>query len=364
LQGLDFNLHIDGSYGGYFTTILKDTSKPRETMTRSIPPISLNEYAVSHFEYIKFADSISIDPHKAGYIPYAAGAILYRNYLQKRVLSFTGVYIGESVIPSVGLSSIEGSKAGATAVSVYLSHKCIPLDKTGNGKLLGLTMFNTKIFYAKLIDIENRKDKSGKPIPFKVVCMPRQPAERNSKTNETVQKEKEIILKEVARVDNKDLSRRLQQDGKFEKWFTELGPDENVLCYAFNFWDEATGTWNTSLKAMNKLNSEMYKLHSLTEGYDMTSNSIQDIDLVLTKTIVKAQFPNQQIYDSFILRAEVKDDEEHQVFFLRSALVNPWLSETSNGCFFDTLIDVLIKTATKIIQNTTKENIPQSGFMF
>ena len=40
----------------------------------------------------------------------------------------------------------------------------------------------------------------------------------------------------------------LVQDPSVGKYYYEVGPDLNIVCYCVNFIDETTGTWNTSLK--------------------------------------------------------------------------------------------------------------------
>ena len=65
-------------------------------------------------------DSVTIDPHKAGYIPYAAGGLCYRNQAQRNLVAFQApeVYHGESLDANMGIYGVEGSKPGAAAAVV------------------------------------------------------------------------------------------------------------------------------------------------------------------------------------------------------------------------------------------------------
>ena len=69
-------------------------------------------------------DKVTIDPHKTGLCHYPAGALAYRNGKMKSftTLKSPEVYHGEDTI-SVGVYGLEGSKPGAAAVGVLLSHR-------------------------------------------------------------------------------------------------------------------------------------------------------------------------------------------------------------------------------------------------
>jgi glutamate/tyrosine decarboxylase-like PLP-dependent enzyme len=78
---------------------------------------------------IRLADSITIDPHKTGLIPYPAGGLCYRNGSMRNFVTLTApvVFRGDSD-PNIGVYGIEGSKPGATAVACLLSHRVIGKD--------------------------------------------------------------------------------------------------------------------------------------------------------------------------------------------------------------------------------------------
>ncbi|MDF5723112.1 MAG: hypothetical protein PUP91_22085 [Rhizonema sp. PD37] len=72
---------------------------------------------------------------------------------------------------SMRYQGLEGSKPGAAAASVYLSHKVIRPTKSGYGKIIGKSLFNCKKLYARLLCMARPEDR------FIVVPVPRLPAE-------------------------------------------------------------------------------------------------------------------------------------------------------------------------------------------
>ena len=92
-------------------------------------PVKVNLQAMA------YTDSITVDPHKTGLIPYPAGGLCYRNGSMRGFVTLTApvVFHGESD-PNIGVFGIEGSKPGAAAIATLLSHRVIGLDKNGYGR--------------------------------------------------------------------------------------------------------------------------------------------------------------------------------------------------------------------------------------
>lgn len=144
-KGLYFHFHIDGAYGGYFVSML------REKGTRWN---SFSQYVDDQLSVFKLSDSITFDPHKTGYVPYTCGGIIYRNHRLRDNLSFSAPYIYTGSEPNMSIYGVEGSKPGSAVTSVYLSLQVLPLVRAGHGELLERTMMNTKIFTACLYRIK------------------------------------------------------------------------------------------------------------------------------------------------------------------------------------------------------------------
>jgi glutamate/tyrosine decarboxylase-like PLP-dependent enzyme len=172
-RGLTFALHLDAAWGGYFASMLRPrrprthrpTANRRDSTT--CPAWSLSDHVRRQFAHLAEADTITVDPHKAGFIPYPAGALCYRNKEMIFLVSQTSpVVYHDGEAPTVGVYGVEGSKPGAAAVGVALSHATIPPDTRGYGRLLGRCVFNAKRFYAALTTLaEPRRRLHLDPLP-------------------------------------------------------------------------------------------------------------------------------------------------------------------------------------------------------
>jgi glutamate/tyrosine decarboxylase-like PLP-dependent enzyme len=136
--GLAFHLHSDACYGGYAAAITRRADGSRRTAADGGWPGA--EWLASVTALAR-ADSVSIDPHKLGYVPYPAGALLLRDGRARALVAVDPPYLatgadhdGEEQF--LGRWILEGSKPGAAAAAVWLSHRVIPLDERGYGHLI------------------------------------------------------------------------------------------------------------------------------------------------------------------------------------------------------------------------------------
>ena len=80
-RGLAFYHHCDAAWGGYIRTLFFDEQgNPVETPSaiREITQTWPSDEVFESFSAIHHADSMTIDPHKLGYVPYPCGAIVFR----------------------------------------------------------------------------------------------------------------------------------------------------------------------------------------------------------------------------------------------------------------------------------------------
>ena len=150
-EGIGFYLHVDAAYGGYARSLVLDEEGqviPYEDLRRvhrehgvfqeDVEYLSQDVYRA--FVGIDQADSVTVDPHKMGYVPYAAGGIAIRDIRMRDVISYFASYVMERTadVPTMlGSYILEGSKAGATAAAVWTCHRILPLNVSGYGKLIG-----------------------------------------------------------------------------------------------------------------------------------------------------------------------------------------------------------------------------------
>lgn len=118
--------HVDAAYGGFFRTLVH---RPGDE--------GIGARARSSLEAIKRADSITIDPHKLGYVPYACGAFLTADAQRYAVSSFDAPYLDRPELgPGKWASTLEGSRSAAGAAATWLTAETLGFDENGLGSLL------------------------------------------------------------------------------------------------------------------------------------------------------------------------------------------------------------------------------------
>lgn len=171
--GVTFHLHSDACYGGYAASLLSDAEGGRKDaaqIRRDIDAAFPSDELVASLAALARADSITIDPHKLGYVPYPAGAILFKDRRARDLVAIDPPYL----LPTKGLDSaedlflgrfiFEGSKPGAAAAAVWMSHKVLPLDERGYGYLISRTMLGARKLHAEL--------RAADFSPFRIVLLP------------------------------------------------------------------------------------------------------------------------------------------------------------------------------------------------
>ncbi|ENQ3077454.1 tyrosine decarboxylase [Bacillus cereus] len=160
-EGIYFYIHIDAAYGGYARSIfldernefiewdqLEEVYEKHNIFTEKCE--WLTEEIHHSFKAMNQAETITIDPHKMGYIPYSAGGIVIKDTRMRDVISYFATYVfekGADIPALLGAYMLEGSKAGATAAAVWTAHKVLPLNVTGYGKLIGASIEGAYRFY-------------------------------------------------------------------------------------------------------------------------------------------------------------------------------------------------------------------------
>ena len=157
--GVTFHIHSDACYGGYAASLTRspDGSRHSATELRRIcsgaywPSDQWLDSVVALAE----ADSVSIDPHKMGYVPYPAGAFLLKDKRGRELVATDPPYLSvttdrEGEQPVIGRFIFEGSKPGASAAAVWINHRTIPLNSEGHGRIIASTMRAARKLHAFL----------------------------------------------------------------------------------------------------------------------------------------------------------------------------------------------------------------------
>lgn len=153
-EGIYFYLHVDAAYGGYARSLF--LNKDNEFVEYNDLAAMHKEYGIFHypvkisedvyrgFKAIQDAESVTVDPHKMGYVPYAAGGIAIKHKDMRNIISYFASYVFEESTVSapdlLGAYILEGSKAGATAAAVWTAHQILPLNVEGYGQLVASTV--------------------------------------------------------------------------------------------------------------------------------------------------------------------------------------------------------------------------------
>ncbi|MEM1347452.1 MAG: pyridoxal-dependent decarboxylase, partial [Myxococcota bacterium] len=301
-RGLDAAIHVDAAWGGYLTTMFRQPNGevyPREVMRK------LFHYFPSQTVYDAFTslgrtDSITIDPHKLGYIPYAAGAYVARHDGMLDFVTQRAAYVfdiaeerdAEHTHRSIGQATLEGSRAGAAVAAAYVTHRVLPLHGEAFGKILRHTVASCEYFFDALGEWRSRLD------PYVTVTTP-------------------------------------------------IPPDSNLICLAIN------PRPNTSLKRMNAFGRELYAKLDVDPKVP-----IQQRDFIASYTsLLHANLDeawSTRILDALgivpgalVARPKAEHEDDH-VFILRHTLMNPWLMSAPHGTNF---IDLYLDTLAALIED-------------
>jgi tyrosine decarboxylase len=172
--GVTFHVHSDACYGGYAAAVTRraDGSRRPGPEIRASTGIDWPSDAwVTAMEALSRADSVTVDPHKMGYVPYSAGAILVRDGRARQLVATDPPYLSpgdavEDPARFLGRYILEGSKPGAAAAAVWLSHKVLPLDERGYGYLIERTAVGARRLHAAIAGA------GGTLAPFRTVMLP------------------------------------------------------------------------------------------------------------------------------------------------------------------------------------------------
>jgi len=134
----DFDIwhHIDAAYGGFLCSMLHGNK-----------PNVLGVNCSKALEAIPRAHSVTIDPHKLGYVPYACGAIITRDQQSYAVSGFEAPYLERQPdMPDKWSTTLEGSRSAAGAAASWLTGKTLGFDGDGLGRIIANTILAARTF--------------------------------------------------------------------------------------------------------------------------------------------------------------------------------------------------------------------------
>jgi hypothetical protein len=273
----------------------------------------------------------------------------------RNLVSFAApvVYHG-GIDPTVGIYGVEGSKPGAAAAGVYLSHRVIPTDASGYGKILGKCFWNSKRLYAEVVTMAKEEH------PFVVVPVQRLPAEKQGKSPGEIQQQlNEIYLDMVKRESNEDLLEWFSVNPKSWQLFQEMGSDQIIITYAFNF-KRNDNNLNTDINLCNQLNFEIFNKLSLHDyAVKKKYGKVPDTKMFVTQSSFDVDSYGQDFVDNYARRLGLDQTPGASISFLISTTQNPWITNTEQGNFIPKVVDVLRETVIECI-DIIKEKYPNA----
>ncbi|KAH9946373.1 PLP-dependent transferase [Epithele typhae] len=337
-KGLSFIVHADAAWGGYFASMIRDEpplaghepmeGTPREDPPREfVPSMTMRRSSITQFEALCGADSITIDPHKAGYVPYPAGGLCYKDGRMRYLLTWSAPYLAQNTEgESIGIYGIEGSKPGAPAVACYLHNTITGLHKNGHGALLGEATFTCRRFashWSAMSDDET-------PFIVEPFNALKDPSEKQfirerifGKTNE------EIVADKVA----------------FQCLCT-LGSDLNINAFACNF--RIDGRVNDDVEEANYLNKRVFDRLSITRPHI----DPKTVPLFLTATTFALEDYGECVVD-FQRRLGLETESGQDLFLLRNVVMSPFQSA---GDFVQKLADIFQGVLEEETKNVVARN--------
>ncbi len=302
-QGVCFYLHIDAAYGGYARSLFLDgedrfmdyAEVNRQHARQGVLHRDTDWLTVDVYEAFKAmpeADSITVDPHKLGYIPYAAGAIVAKDRRIIDIISYFAAYVFDKTDDNpmlLGSYIMEGSKAGAAVAAVWMAHRVVPLNIAGYGRIIGYSIEGAYHFYRSLL--------SHDPLTV---------------------------------------------DGRSFEVIPLAKPDINIVDYAFH------EKGNGSLEQMNRLNQSVYEQCSYKSGPVYLS------DFITSKTALTreeyGEAPRAYV-DKFGIEAG-EWDRLGSVTVLRSCILTPYLtSNTTYEEYARNFMEAMIKAIRRVQKN-------------
>lgn len=299
---LSFWLHVDAAWSGYLRSLFSPGAASladhltavREFVSRELDlsdgayakkvPIQWGDQDVlSAFLAMSKADSITVDPHKMGYVPYPCGVVAFRNDRVRQFLAETAPYLASAVQPeesrldhrpptSIGPYILEGSKPGAAVAGVWLSHRMIPLNRDGYGEIVRASVLAARELYERLIHWEHAA-----------------------------------------------AANRISPDFDFMP-LTPQPPDTNVVCFLVR------EKCNPSLERMNALNQWIYERFTIESEYSAGEYSYSQ-PFFLTHTVIQYPSYSPRVVMGPLQRFSIEPSEyfKRGLFVLRATIMSPYI---------------------------------------
>lgn len=153
---LGFWLHVDAAWGGYIPSLFRDATgalRPHGELRAEFKHFP-SERVYRTTAALAEADSVTVDPHKLGFVPFGAGALLVRDRRAFDLVHQEAAYVfvgkdedAEARYRKPGRFALEGSKPGAAAAACAINHRVLPLDAAHFGRLIARSVHATETLF-------------------------------------------------------------------------------------------------------------------------------------------------------------------------------------------------------------------------
>jgi len=209
-----FWLHVDAAWAGYLRSLFvageAGSQNPPQSLDEHIEAVrrfvscdldlSGGSYSktlgiqwgdvdvLSAFLAFSRADSITVDPHKMGYVPYPCGVVAFRNDRVRQFLAEPAPYLESTVQAettdhapptAIGPYILEGSKPGAAVAGVWLSHRMIPLNRDGYGEIVRASLLAARELHERLVHYEHWAKANKVESAFEFLALTPEPPDTN-----------------------------------------------------------------------------------------------------------------------------------------------------------------------------------------
>jgi len=155
-----------------------------------------SEEVVAPFFYLNRSESVTVDPHKMGYVPYPCGMVAFKNDRVRHFISQEVPYIthtfsvhlplkhkdlstGRIAISSFGPYILEGSKPGASASALWLQLNSMPLDASGHGELVKNSILAARLLWEWIVHWDQAQKANGKDVEYQFLPLTLYPPDTN-----------------------------------------------------------------------------------------------------------------------------------------------------------------------------------------
>ncbi|WP_223668822.1 pyridoxal phosphate-dependent decarboxylase family protein [Kangiella shandongensis] len=288
-KGLEFYTHVDAAWGGYLASMFReeDGSEVSHDHIKEKFNYFPSDEVYQSITSIKDVDSVTIDPHKLGYLPFGAGGFISRNQEITQLLTQEAPYVFEETetldhhpasqqFEKLGQFIMEGSKPGSVAAAAYVTHQVLPLNHHHFGRVIRQSIKTAEYFYDKLLELQERLKEHV------TLCLP-------------------------------------------------YTPDTNLICIAINPVN------NRSLVKLNAFTQQIYSKLKISRETSPRDQEFIGSSTHLMRRNVSDSHAEELCHmlgvmpDDYVKKVEHKSRQSDRLMLLRHTIMNPWLVSDNDG---------------------------------